>query len=61
VSTGERDTAPWLVLGSMLAVALISLLVVLIYDCRRQEPYLDPEPIQPGDPGRVPPPPPTPE
>ena len=51
--------APFVVFGGMIAIGLTGLLAVLINDCRRDEPYLDPELIQPGDPGRVPPPPPN--
>ena len=54
----KRSKAPFVVFGGMLAIGLTGLLTVLISDCRRDEPYLDPEQIQPGDPGRVPPPPP---
>lgn len=50
--------APLVVFGGMIAIGLAGLLVVLISHCRRDEPYLDSDRIEQGDPGRVPPPPP---
>jgi len=37
----------------MIVIALIGLIVVLVYNCRRDEPYLDSSPIKPGQPGHV--------
>ena len=37
----------------MIVIALIGLIVVLVYNCRREEPYLDPTPIEPGQAGHV--------
>jgi hypothetical protein len=56
--------APIAVFGGMIVIALIGLIVVLVYNCRRDEPYLDPDRIEPGQPGHVypkadPPPPPA--
>jgi hypothetical protein len=56
----QRSKAPFVVFGGILAIALTSVLAVLIYDCQRDEPYLEPEAIEPGSPDRVPPPPPEP-
>ena len=57
--------APIAVFGGMFLIALVGLIVVLVYNCRRDEPYLDPSPIRPGQPGHVypptDPPPPTPQ
>ena len=57
-SSDSRSTkaAPIAVFGGMILIALIGVIVVLVYNCRREEPYLDPDPIQPGQPGRVHPP-----
>jgi hypothetical protein len=52
--------APLAVFGGMIFIALIGLIVVFVYHCQREEPYLDAEPIPQGQPGRVPPPPPPP-
>ena len=57
----EQSKAPFLVFGSMIGMAVIGLLAVLITHCERDEPYLDADPIQQGDPGRVPPPAPSPQ
>ncbi len=54
----KRSKAPFVVFGAMIAIGLTGLLTVFISDCMRDEPYLEPELIRPGDPGRVPPPPP---
>ena len=54
---GGGSKAPLVVFGGMILIGLVSLLVVLISDCRRDEPYLEPEQIQRGTPDRVPPPP----
>jgi hypothetical protein len=48
--------APIAVFGGMIVIALIGLIVVLVYNCRREEPYLDPTPIEPGQAGHVYPP-----
>lgn len=48
--------APIAVFGGMIVIALIGLIVVLVYNCRREEPYLDPSPIEPGQAGHVYPP-----
>jgi len=40
----------------MFVIALIGLIVVLVYNCRREEPYLDPTRIEHGQPGHVYPP-----
>jgi hypothetical protein len=45
--------APIAVFGGMIVIALIGLIVVLVYNCRREEPYLDPTPIEPGQAGHV--------
>lgn len=55
----KGSKAPLVVFGAMIFIALSGLLTVFIYHCQREEPYLDPETIKPGEPGRVPPPPPS--
>ena len=60
----STKAAPIAVFGGMIVIALIGLIVVLVYNCRREEPYLDPSPIEPGQAGYVYPktdPPPAPE
>jgi len=37
----------------MIGIALIGLIVVLVYNCRREEPYLDSDQIEPGQAGHV--------
>jgi hypothetical protein len=51
--------APFVVFGGMIAIGLTGLLAVLISDCMRDEPYMDPVEIRKGSPDRVPPPPPV--
>lgn len=46
-----------MVFGGMLAIGLIGLLIVLISHCQRDEPYLDSQGIEQGNPDRVVPPP----
>jgi len=48
-----RSRAPFVVFGGILLIALASVLAVVIGHCTREEPYLDPEEIRPGQPGRV--------
>jgi hypothetical protein len=55
---GSR-TAPFVVFGAMLLVAITSLTWVLIHHWKRDQPYLDPQEIRPGTVDRVPPPGPT--
>ena len=55
---GKGSKAPFVVFGGMIVIGLTGLLAVLITDCMRDEPYMDPVEIRPGDPARVPPPPP---
>jgi len=52
----KPNRAPLVVFGGMIAIAVTGLLAVFINDCRRDEPYLDPVEIKPGEEGRVPPP-----
>ena len=40
----------------MLTIAITCLTIVLVSNCRRDQPYLDPVEIRPGSPDRVPPP-----
>ena len=54
----KPSKAPFVVFGGMILIALAGLFAVLVTHCQRDEPYMDPEEIRPGDPGRVPPPPP---
>lgn len=56
--TESRSTkaAPIAVFGGMILIALVGLIVVLVYNCRREEPYLDPSRIEHGQPGHVYPP-----
>lgn len=62
---GSSKAAPIAIFGGMITIALVGLIVVLVYNCRRDEPYLDSDKIAPGQPGHVypkadpPPPPPT--
>jgi hypothetical protein len=49
----SSKAAPFAVFGGMILIALIGLIVVLVYNCRREEPYLDPSPIEHGQPGHV--------
>jgi len=61
---GSSKAAPIAIFGGMITIALVGLIVVLVYNCRRDEPYLDPDKIEYGQPGHVyprtdPPPPPT--
>lgn len=49
----SSKTAPIAVFGGMIVIALVGLIVVLVYNCRREEPYLDSDKIQPGQPGHV--------
>jgi hypothetical protein len=49
----SSKAAPIAVFGGMIVIALIGLIVVLVYNCRRDEPYLDSSPIKPGQPGHV--------
>jgi hypothetical protein len=37
----------------MFTIALVGLIVVLVYNCQREEPYLDPDKIEYGQPGHV--------
>jgi hypothetical protein len=53
VTEEPRSKAPFVVFGGMLLIALATVLTVLITHCQRDEPYLDPEEIAPGRPGRV--------
>ena len=57
-STDSRSSkaAPIAVFGGMILIALIGVIVVLVYNCRREEPYLDPSRIEHGQPGHVYPP-----
>jgi hypothetical protein len=48
-----RSKAPFVVFGGMLLIALVTVLTVVVVHCQREEPYLDPEEIAPGQPGRV--------
>lgn len=48
-----RSKAPFVVFGGMLLIAVSTVLAVAIGHCQREEPYLDPEEIRPGQPGRV--------
>jgi hypothetical protein len=45
-----RARAPLVIYGGMALIALVCVGAVLIYDCRREAPYLDPEGVRPGDP-----------
>ena len=56
----KPSKAPFVVFGGMVLIGLSGLLAVFIYDCQRDEPYMDPVEIRPGEPGRVPPRNPTP-
>lgn len=47
-----------MVFGGMIAIGLTGLLAVLISNCLREDPYMDPVEIRQGSPDRVPPPPP---
>ena len=49
----KRSKAPFVVFGGMVLIGLSGLLAVFIYDCQRDEPYMDPVEMRPGDPGRV--------
>jgi hypothetical protein len=51
-----RSKAPLVVFGGILLIALATVLAVVIGHCTREEPYLDPEEIRPGHPGRIYPP-----
>jgi hypothetical protein len=44
------------VFGGMIFIGLVGLIVVLIYNCNREDPYLDPDRIEEGQPGHVYPP-----
>lgn len=55
-SDQSHSKAPLVVFGGMLAIALAGLLIVLISHCRRDEPYMDPDRIERGQPGHVYPP-----
>jgi hypothetical protein len=50
---GSSKAAPIAIFGGMISIALVGLIVVLIYNCRRDEPYLDPDKIEYGQPGHV--------
>ena len=50
---GSSKAAPIAIFGGMITIALVGLIVVLIYNCRREEPYLDPDKIEYGQPGHV--------
>jgi hypothetical protein len=54
----KPSKAPFVVFGGMILIGLTGLLAVLITDCQREDPYMDTVEIRPGDPARVPPPPP---
>jgi hypothetical protein len=55
VPSDPRTKAPFVVFGGMILIGLTGLLAVLISDCQREQPYMDPVEIKQGDPGRVPP------
>lgn len=50
------NRAPIVVFAGMLTIAITCLTIVLVSNCRRDQPYLDPVEIRPGSPDRVPPP-----
>ena len=51
-----RSKAPFGVFGGMIVIGLSGLIAVLVSDCRREDPYLDPQTIEKGNPDRVVPP-----
>ena len=53
---GSGSKAPLVVFGCMIFIGVVTLLIVLVNHCRRDEPYLDPQEIERGTPERVPPP-----
>jgi hypothetical protein len=49
----KPSKAPFVVFGGMILIGISGLLAVFIYDCQREEPYMDPVEIRPGSPDRV--------
>lgn len=42
--------APFVIWGSMVAIGVLCVGMVVVYDCQRTEPYQDAEEVRPGDP-----------